>query len=91
MRRILWLCVMVVMAGGVLFAQSATAQGRGEAGGGATGPLPTVAAKTAGMQKFDGYFPFYWDARAGKIWLQIDKWNSETSLHGIAACRTGIE
>ncbi|PYS67699.1 MAG: peptidase, partial [Acidobacteria bacterium] len=29
------------------------------------------------MQKFPGYFPFYWDAKAGKLWLEIDKWNSE--------------
>src|SRR5437016_2995164 len=29
------------------------------------------------MEKFPGYFPFYWDAKAGKIWLEIDKWNSE--------------
>jgi hypothetical protein len=27
--------------------------------------------------KFAGYFPFYWDAKAGKLWLEIDKWNSE--------------
>jgi hypothetical protein len=31
----------------------------------------------AGMQKYPGYFPFYWDSKAGKIWLEIDKWNSE--------------
>src|SRR6266704_3406057 len=37
----------------------------------------TIAEKVAGMQKFPGYFPFYWDAKAGKIWLEIDKWNSE--------------
>lgn len=29
------------------------------------------------MQKFAGFFPFYWDAKAGKVWLEIDKWNSE--------------
>lgn len=40
-------------------------------------PLPTIATRTNGMQKFDGYFPFYWDARGGKIWLEINKWNSE--------------
>lgn len=39
--------------------------------------LPSLNEKTAGMQKFAGYFPFYWDARAGKIWLEVDKWNSE--------------
>jgi Met-zincin/Domain of unknown function (DUF5117) len=37
----------------------------------------TIAEKVAGMQKFPGYFPFYWDAKAGKVWLEIDKWNSE--------------
>jgi hypothetical protein len=37
----------------------------------------TIAEKVAGMQKYPGYFPFYWDAKAGKIWLEIDKWNSE--------------
>ena len=37
----------------------------------------SISEKTAGMQKFAGFFPFYWDAKAGKIWLEIDKWNSE--------------
>src|SRR5689334_4198347 len=37
----------------------------------------TISEKVGGMQKFAGYFPFYWDAKAGKIWLEIDKWNSE--------------
>src|ERR1041384_1119217 len=38
---------------------------------------PTMTEKVSGMQKFAGYFPFYWDAKAGKVWLEIDKWNSE--------------
>jgi hypothetical protein len=38
---------------------------------------PTITEKVAGMQKYPGYFPFYWDAKAGKVWLEIDKWNSE--------------
>ena len=38
---------------------------------------PTITEKVAGMEKFPGYFPFYWDAKAGKIWLEIDKWNTE--------------
>ncbi len=41
-------------------------------------PKPqTITEKVAGMEKFPGYFPFYWDAKAGKIWLEIDKWNTE--------------
>ena len=37
----------------------------------------TITEKVAGMEKFPGFFSFYWDAKAGKIWLEIDKWNSE--------------
>src|SRR6476619_1049783 len=37
----------------------------------------TIAEKVAGMQQFPGFVPFYWDAKAGKIWLEIDKWNTE--------------
>lgn len=33
--------------------------------------------KVKGMQKFPGFFNFYWDAKSGKIWLEIDKWNAE--------------
>lgn len=40
-------------------------------------PLPGIAEKTHDMGKFPGFFIDYWDARQGKIWLQIDKWNTE--------------
>ena len=38
---------------------------------------PTITEKTAGMQKYPGYFNLYWDAKQGKLWLEIDKWNAE--------------
>src|SRR5579863_6283647 len=44
-------------------------------------PLPGIEQKTAGMQKFPGFFTYYWDARAGKIWLQIDKWDADFLFH----------
>jgi hypothetical protein len=56
----------------VLLCASASAQPRNP-----DAKLPSINEKTAGMQKFTGYFPFYWDAKAGKVWLEIDKWNSE--------------
>ena len=31
---------------------------------------PTITAKTAGMEKLPGYVPLYWDAKAGKMWLE---------------------
>jgi Met-zincin/Domain of unknown function (DUF5117) len=44
-------------------------------------PLPTIEQKTAGMQKFSGFFTYYWDARAGKIWLVVDKWGTDFLFH----------
>src|SRR5690242_4307120 len=38
---------------------------------------PTIAEKTAGAEKLPGYFNLYWDAKQGKLWLEIDKWNKE--------------
>lgn len=42
-----------------------------------TAATPTIGEKTAGMQKFEGYCNFYWDAKQGKLWLEINKWNEE--------------
>ena len=59
----------------LLFGSDISAQNR--SGADAARGLPSIAEKVAGMQKFPGYFPFYWDVKAGKIWLEIDKWNTE--------------
>lgn len=40
-------------------------------------PAPTYESKISGMEKFSGYFNFYWDSKAGKIWLEIDKLETE--------------
>lgn len=37
----------------------------------------TISSKTAKLQKHDGYFPFYWDEHAGKLFLEIPRWNAE--------------
>ncbi len=39
--------------------------------------LPTIEEKTNGLKKYEGYLNFYWDENAGKIWLEIDKLDSE--------------
>ncbi len=43
-------------------------------------PLPTIEERTAGMQKMDGFLPLYWDARAGQLWMEISRFNTEV-LH----------
>lgn len=37
----------------------------------ATLSAATIAEKTAGFTKLDGYFPLYWDAKGGKMFLEI--------------------
>ena len=32
---------------------------------------PTIAARTAGMERRGGFVPVYWDATAGKVWLEV--------------------
>ena len=40
-------------------------------------PLPGIAQKTAGTQRMDGFLPLYWDASAGKLWMEIPRMNQE--------------
>ncbi len=37
----------------------------------------TIGQKTAGMTRADGLFPFYWDPAAGKVWLEIPRFDEE--------------
>jgi hypothetical protein len=37
----------------------------------------TIAARTAGMQKIEGYIPLYWEAGAGKMWMEISRFKTE--------------
>ncbi len=42
-----------------------------------TSTPPTIEKKTEGMRKMDGFLPVYWDESAGKMWLEIGRWNEE--------------
>ncbi len=42
-----------------------------------SGAPASIAYKTAGMRKLAGYFPLYWEAQTGKLWLEIDKFEQE--------------
>jgi hypothetical protein len=62
----------------------------GQAGGGAPGGqapgaasqggaarIRTIADRTAGMQKIDGFFPLYWDEATGSLFLEIPELGKE--------------
>jgi len=50
------------------------AQGPRPAG---AGPLPSIDARTAGLQKLDGYVPLYWDEKTGSLLMEISRWDTE--------------
>jgi hypothetical protein len=37
----------------------------------------TISARAARMQKIDGFVPLYWDAQAGKLYMEISRFNEE--------------
>jgi hypothetical protein len=39
--------------------------------------LPSIAEKTKNMKEYKGFFNFYWDEDNGKIWLEINKLDTE--------------
>src|ERR1041385_2102355 len=40
-------------------------------------PLPSIADKAKGARAMPGLFNLYWDERDGKLWLEIDRWQTE--------------
>jgi Met-zincin/Domain of unknown function (DUF5117) len=56
---------LVVLCGQTVAARSSDAQDS------------AIAEKTKGAQKLAGYFNLYWDAKIGKLWMEIDKWETE--------------
>ena len=37
----------------------------------------SISEKTSGMEKYEGFFDFWWDDAEGKIWLEIDQLDQE--------------
>src|SRR5690348_17262455 len=39
--------------------------------------LPAVEEKTKDLKKYEGFFNFYWDENTGKVWLEINRLDTE--------------
>jgi hypothetical protein len=63
--------LLIVLWGMIAFSSASPAQPKPKS------KPATIAEKAAGMEEFRGYFTFYWDSKAGKIRLEIDKWKTE--------------
>jgi hypothetical protein len=44
--------------------------------------VPTIAEGRAGLERHDGFLPFYWDARGGQLLLEVSRWD-EDFLYGV--------
>ena len=71
MKQVAAFLVFVLASSQMVLAQGASQGGTSSAG------ATTITAKTAGMEKLPGYVPLYWDAKAGKMWLEAGNWGSE--------------
>ena len=48
--------------------------------------LPSIADRTEGMQKLDGFFPLYWEEASGTLFLEIPRLNYEVLyVNGLSA------
>ena len=65
--------VAVVCASAAISAQTPTGGRRGEA-------IPSIAERTEGMKKMDGFFPIYWDDAGGRLFVEIPRLDTEV-LH----------
>jgi hypothetical protein len=45
--------------------------------------LPSIRDKTRGMERLEGYFDLYWDDATGKLYLEIEQWDTEF-LHQVS-------
>ena len=52
-------------------------------------PAATIAEKTKGFGKLPGYLTLYWDAKTGKLWLEVDKLNREMLYYPSLAAGLG--
>ncbi|MDP2956083.1 MAG: DUF5117 domain-containing protein, partial [Longimicrobiales bacterium] len=68
--------IQALVLAALLLPQGAKAQER-EPAAPATADIPTIEAKTEGMQKLDGFIPLYWEENAGRMWMEIGRWNHE--------------
>jgi len=62
----------LLLAAGPALGQASPPTGRPEAKS-----TPTISAITQGLRKSDGYFPFYYDDKTGKIYLEVSRFDQD--------------
>jgi hypothetical protein len=66
--------------------RGAAGAGRAEGQAAPAGRTQSIDERTGGMQKLDGYIPVYWDERAGALFIEIPRFDTDFLLStGLAA------
>src|SRR5712675_661018 len=72
--------VLVILVAGLFCGSRMVAQGKSDMAEQKAAPtsekMASIADKTKSMEKMAGYFNISWDAKAGRLWLEIDKWGT---------------
>ncbi|GAB4027154.1 zinc-dependent metalloprotease [Spirosoma koreense] len=60
------------------------------------GGSSSISSFTNGMERHPGFMTFYWDAKKGKVWLEIDKFDTEflyypTLAQGVGSNDIGLD
>jgi hypothetical protein len=66
----------IILLTSVLFCLVAAVHAQRPTGGDAK-PAATLATITQNLKKSDGFYPFYYDDKSGKIYVEIDRWGQE--------------
>jgi hypothetical protein len=54
-----------------------------------SGDSPSIGALTAGLGKSDGFLPFYWDEKKGRLYLEIRRFDTELLYYPSLAAGVG--
>jgi hypothetical protein len=49
----------------------------------------SIASFTSGMKAMPGFIPLYWDAKRGKVWLEINQFDTELLYYASLAAGVG--
>ncbi len=52
--------------------------------------LPAISLRAAGLDRHDGFLPYYWDARKGVLLVEISRWNDDFLYGAGLASGSGI-
>jgi hypothetical protein len=69
--------ILISFVAAVALHAQAQGQGQGQAGAQRARPLPSIAERTEGYQKLDGFYPLYFDDASGTLYLEIPRLNQE--------------